>query len=104
MFKIYSPLIFILAFGCGPPSQKPKSGFETDTIETNIPEIKIPLLPEGAVTADFNGNFQPFYAYVKNVDVKTETTFIGFEGEKYPPLLIPESLGGSFKPVETGRF
>lgn len=104
MIKIQFSLILFLAFGCGPPSQKPKSIIGDDPIEKNVPEIRAPVLPEGAVTADFNGNFQPFYAFIKKVDLKTKTTFIGFEDEKQPQLIIPESLGAVLSPLKLEGF
>lgn len=97
-------MILILAFGCGSPTKKPKSVIGEDSIEKNVPEIITPFLPEGAVTADFNGNFQPFYAFVKKIDVKNEITFIGFEGEKHPQLLISESLGATLSLLKLEGF
>ncbi len=97
-------MILILAFGCGTPTQKPKSVIGDDPIEENLPGIITPILPEGAVTADFNGNFQPFYAFVEKVIAKNETTFIGFEDENLPQILIPESFGAKLSPLKLEGF
>ncbi len=56
-----------------------------------------PKLPEGAITADFFGNQDSIYAYVKKIDPINETTYVGFENEKLPEITIPESIGAELQ-------
>ncbi len=72
------------------------------------PHPKLPKntieIPEGAVTADFMGNQNSFYAYVGNIDRNKEVTSIFFENENIPQIDIPESLGATLKNLKFKNF
>lgn len=103
-------LLFILTVACGSPTKKgpvinssprterPKP---TTTIE---PVIVKPTIPPGAVIGNYNGDLNPFYARVSNVDTKNGITTISFEDRKYPDVLIPKSYGGTVSPLVLDGF
>ncbi len=83
--------IFVFLLSCGTPKKKEKNIIgdpKPVKTETTKPEI-----PEGAVTADFNGNKTPFYGFVKKVDLQKGVTTIAFEENQYPAIEIPKSYG-----------
>ena len=83
--------IFVFLLSCGTPKKKEKNIIgDPKPVKT---EITKPEIPEGAVTADFNGNKTPFYGFVKKVDLQKGITTIAFEGNQYPAIEIPKSYG-----------
>ncbi len=79
---------------------------ETEVIiakPTNIIAEKT-TLPEGAIKADFLGNRDSLYAFIKTVDASTETTFIDFENKKLPEISIPESIGAELQILKLKNF
>ncbi|HNP68460.1 MAG TPA: hypothetical protein PKH16_11180 [Aequorivita sp.] len=63
-----------------------------------------PPPPEGAIRADFIGNKDSIYAFVKEMDTSTEKTLIGFENELLPELTIPESIGAHLHLIKLKNF
>jgi len=89
-------LIFLF-FTCGTP---PKKDSQIQDEITEVKEVKepinvTPLLPEGAVTANFNGDSLFFYSYVKKNNTKNGITYISFEDELFPEIQIPKSYGAT---------
>ncbi len=78
----------------------------TDIVIDEPPVIisEKPELPEGALTADFFGNRDSVYAYIKKIDPINEITRIGFENEKLPEINIPESIGAELQLLKLKNF
>jgi len=93
----------LLLFGCKNISEKNKPPIEPVIDETSILDEK-PELPEGAITADFIGNQDSIYVFVKKIDASTESTFIGFENEELPDIIIPESIGAKLTLLKLKNF
>jgi hypothetical protein len=97
---LVSAILIAVFLGCGTPTRKPGGDIiGTSPQTTEVPpkeEIIIePVIPEGAVTANFLSGEVPFYAYVKNVDKSRGITSISFENTLLPDINIPESYGAS---------
>ncbi len=95
-----------LFFSIGCKKHGVKQQPEIDIISEEPPiviDIK-PELPEGAVTADFFGNRDSIYAFVKKIDAINEVTFIGFENEQLPEINIPESIGADLQLLKLKNF
>jgi len=101
-------LFFILLIGCGTPTKKPRNviGNEpTNTTKTIIsPTVIEPSIPKGAVVGNYNGDFNTFYATISSIDVRSETTVISFEKNKYPFLKIPKTVGGTISTLVLDGF
>ncbi len=61
-------------------------------------------LPKGAIIADFLGNQDSLYAFIKKNDTLNETTLIGFQNNKLPDITIPESIGADLYILKLKRF
>lgn len=61
-------------------------------------------LPEGAIIADFLGNRDSLYAFIKKNDTLNETTLIGFQNNKLPDISIPESIGADLYILKLQSF
>lgn len=70
---------------------------------TNVITEK-PELPEGAIIADFLGNQDSLYAFIKKRDPLNETTLIGFQNNKLPDIPIPESIGAYLNILKLKSF
>lgn len=95
-----------LFFSIGCKKHGVKQQPEIDIISEEPPivmDIK-PELPEGAVTADFFGNRDSIYAFVRKIDAINEVTFIGFENEQLPEINIPESIGAKLQILKLKNF
>ncbi|RFN59586.1 hypothetical protein [Marixanthomonas ophiurae] len=91
MKYIVISLIFIFV-SCGTPNKKEKSIIEDEPSKKEVIAIE-PVIPDGAVTADFNGNRTPFYSYVQKIDTTKALTTIAFENDQYPVIEIPKTYG-----------
>ena len=88
-FVISISFIFVY---CGTPNKKEKSVIGGEPTKKENIAIE-PVIPDGAITADFNGNRSPFYSYVKNIDSIKGITTIAFENNRYAVIKIPKSYG-----------
>ncbi len=91
------PFLFL---GCKKLGDKPQQ--ETDILLEEEPLSIINKgtnIPEGALTADFFGNSDSVYAYIKKIDPINEITHIGFENEK-----LPESIGAELQLLKLKNF
>lgn len=66
-------------------------------IEESIITTPKPILPEGAVKADFLGNRDSLYVFVRQIDTIKETSLIAFENDRLPEIIIPESRGAQLQ-------
>ncbi|MAP53903.1 MAG: hypothetical protein CL605_03285 [Altibacter sp.] len=82
---------------------EPEPKTETEAVIEN-PVISEPILPSGAVTANFITKQTPFYAYVKGVDTSLGVTEIAFEDAAIPPIRIPETVGASLSSLRFNEF
>ncbi|QQX77886.1 MULTISPECIES: hypothetical protein [Aequorivita] len=95
------PLLFL---GCKKISDKSQPPAEL-VVEESPPIInEKPELPEGALIAHFIGSQDSIYAFVKKVDLSTETTLIAFENEQLPEIVIPESIGAALHLLKLKNF
>ncbi len=113
-------LIFLSAtflfLACGTPTKKTKNIIGPNPKETNnsipkppisentTPKVIASTLPNGAVIGNYNGDLKPFYAKVDRVDIKNEITYISFEDNRFPQLLIPKTYGGTVSPLILDGF
>lgn len=81
---------------------KQDSDLKTEEPPSNIAEK--PELPEGAIIADFLGNQDSLYAFIKKNDPLNETTLIGFQNNKLPDIPIPESIGANLHVLKLKSF
>jgi len=100
---IFLAIVFLF-LGCKKFTSDSKQ--ETDIIPAEPPIVIIekPELPEGAIVADFLGNRDTLYAFIKEVDLTTQTTRIGFENKKLPEISIPESIGADLNILKLKNF
>src|SRR5690606_5363535 len=79
---------------------------ETEEISEEPPTfiIEEDELPEGSIIADFLGNQDSLYAFIKEIDPATEITLIGFENKKLPEITIPESIGAELQILKLKNF
>ncbi|PKA83237.1 hypothetical protein ATE92_1387 [Ulvibacter sp. MAR_2010_11] len=98
----------LCCYGCGSGTQKPKEniiGPNNEEIIEPIQEVVIaPVIPPGAITANFNGDDDPFYAYVKGVNMEKGITRIAFEELPNFQLAIPETYGASLQSLQFPGF
>ncbi|WP_034259651.1 hypothetical protein [Altibacter lentus] len=81
----------------------PEPNTETETV-IETPVISEPILPKGAVTANYITKKTPFYAYVKGVDKSLDITEIAFEDAAIPAIRIPETVGASLSSLRFNEF
>ena len=99
-------LLFAIRFlilGCKKISEKSPPS-ELPIQEPSTVVIEKPDLPEGAFKADFIGNQDSLYVFVRKVDTSTGTTLIGFENEQLPEIIIPESIGAQLHILKLKNF
>lgn len=95
--------ILFLLIGCKKISEN--NNQPKEVVIEKIPILdETPELPEGALIADFIGTQDSLFAFVKKVDISTETTLIGFENEKLPNIIIPESIGAALSLLKLKNF
>lgn len=99
-------LLFAIPFlflGCKKISEK-SPPLELPIQEPSTVVIEKPDLTEGAFKADFLGNQDSIYVFVRKVDASTGTTLIGFENEQLPEIIIPESIGAQLQILKLKNF
>ena len=100
----------LLLLSCGTPQPKPPVQViaPADTVSVApdpIPvEEVLPVMPKGAVSANYRSGEQGFYAYVKAVDPAKQTTLIAFEENQAPEIVISESRGAELSSLRFGEF
>ena len=67
-------------------------------------EITVPIIPDGAVFGNYNGDSIPFYARVRHVDNRGQITYIAFENDSLPQILVPKTIGGAISKVFLNGF
>tara|TARA_R110002012_G_scaffold57095_5_gene147043 strand:- start:44199 stop:44780 length:582 start_codon:yes stop_codon:yes gene_type:complete len=97
-------VIPLLYFSCKKISDKSEPPKELLIEETPSFIDEKPELPKGALTADFIGNQDSIYAFVKKVDLTSQKTLIGFENELLPEITIPESIGANLQLLKLKNF
>ncbi len=96
--------------GCGTQDSKPKTIIieenqsTTSSDSITYTEIIEPLIPEGAVSANFNGDQDSSYVYISRIDSINEMTYISFENDNYKELAVPKIQGGSISPFSMDGF
>lgn len=100
--KYLFPAILILFFSCNEFSSVDKS--ETDLLTPKTSVVPKTEIPEGALMADFIGNKDSLYAFIKEIDTSNNTTLIGFENNELPEIRIPESVGAYLKILKLKNF
>ncbi|WGF93786.1 hypothetical protein [Aequorivita marisscotiae] len=99
------PLGFcVILLGCNqiPKDKEPKLVVIPE--KSTIAVEEKPNIPESALKADFIGNTDSVYAYIKNIDTTKQITLIGFEKSKLPSIPIPESIGAEMKLLKLTNF
>lgn len=105
------PVFYFVA--CGSSSEKtntvvigdPNTPTETvSEVSVIAPETEAPILPTGAVTANFKTDNIPFYGYVKNVNKRKGITIIAFENNKAPTLVLNETYGADVSMLRFDEF
>ena len=98
--------VLLLCISCGTPTKNTKPNTnsttkaeqpkETPKVDPSqdAPKETAPILPDGAVFGNFNGDATPFFAHVTNVNTAREITSIGFQNRRYPNLEVPKTVGG----------
>lgn len=101
-------LLFLFIFGCGGTErQKPKEEIIIDTLVVDHslePKISEPTIPEGAITANFNAEAIPFYAYVEKTDTLKGMTSIAFQQNQIPSIIIPDTYGANLSYLRFPEF
>lgn len=92
--------VTFLLIGCNEYSIKNK----VEKTEPPISPKVITTIPEGAVNANFLGAQDSIYAYVKEVDMRSEKTTIAFQNNKLPKISIPESVGAELQILKLKKF
>lgn len=76
--------------------------------QPEIKKIAVPptpsSIPKGALHADFFGNQDSLYAFVKEIDLPNQITYIGFEDDSLPLIAIPESMGAKLQTIKLSIF
>ena len=109
------PLLISLFYfiACGSSSEKTNSVVigskmpQTETISEEIitePEVVMPILPIGAVSANYMADNIPFYAFVQNIDLRKGITTIAFQNNKAPSFSIKERYGATLKMLRFDEF
>lgn len=106
-------LLFLLSVTllcCGSPPHKKNNVVigpkDTNTTVVLPPKevIIAPVIPEGAVQANFISGVEEFYGYVKHVDSNKGFTTIAFEKETAPQLTIPKAYGAVLSYLRFDEF
>ncbi len=102
--KYFLLAVLFIALSCRkPPTAKPPArGPIVD--KSQALEAEKPTLPKGAIRANFDGSGDSLYVFVKEVDSASQTTLLGFEGEAFPELSIPESHGAQLQLLKLKKF
>lgn len=100
MIRLFVSMSLLWALSCGVPGSvrtviedEEPAIIETETSE--VPVIIEPILPKGAIQGNYNGDQKPFYAFVSQVDLQNEITYISFENDAFQQIKIPKSYGGT---------
>ena len=109
-FLLLISLLYIAA--CGSSSEKQNTVVigdphpKTETVsEEIIAETEVlPVLPDGAVIANYKTDKIPFYGFVKNVDIRKGVTTIAFENNKAPQLILKETYGATISMLRFDEF
>ena len=107
LFRIGICLLFL---NCGTPPQKNKNVIGNDPIEETEVEDEVevvpikPVLPKGAVTANYEAGNVPFYAFVEKIDKRNGLAIISFESDKAPTIKIPKTYGANLSMLRFPEF
>lgn len=103
-----------LVLSCvSPPKSKNKTIISPPVEDTTVPVIipkedvpiiKEPKLPKGAVIASFLSNKKPFFANVDKVDKRKGKTTIAFENGNAPKIVIPDTYGATLSTLRFDEF
>lgn len=113
MIRILVSFHLVLFLGCGAPVKRIKTVAidsqpkQTKTIPVKTdpePVVIAPVIPKGAVTGNYNGDSNPFYANVVRVNTANETTYISFENKSLSQISIPQTYGGSVSKMNLDGF
>jgi len=100
--------IIMVIFSCGAPTAKNKniigSPTKNSSVSTTVAETSNPSLHNNAVQGNFNGNNQPISSYIKKIDAYKGITTIAFENNVLPQFNIPETYGGTLRPIQLEGF
>lgn len=101
-------LLYFFILGCGGTEyQKPNEVTVVDTLQVQHSidlEINEPTTPTGAITANFNEEAIPFYAYIEETDTTEAITQIAFQKTEIPNITIPDSYGASLSYLRFPEF
>ncbi len=101
----YSFLAIVFLFlSCKEFGDEYKPEIDLNTPEPSNVIIEKIDLPEGAIIADFFGNQDSLYAFIKENDPSNEVTLISFENNKLPEISIPESIGADLHILKLKNF
>lgn len=100
MIRLFVAIPLLWTLNCGAPGPEriiieDKGPTITVKDTSDLPVIIEPVLPKGATHGNYNGDHNPFYAYVSQVDLQNEITYISFENDAYPQIKVPKSYGGT---------
>ena len=110
------PLFYFVACGSGSekknrviigspkPQPEPISEVIITTSEVITPQIVTPVLPTGAVNANFKTDNSPFYGVVQSVNKRRGTTTITFENNQAPNLVLNDTYGATLSMLRFEEF
>jgi hypothetical protein len=105
-YRLY--LFCFLILGCGGTEhQKPKEVIIVDTLVVDHsidPQLNEPVIPKGAVTANFNADAVPFYAFVQKTDTLVGVTSIAFQKADVPSIAIHDAYGAKLSYLRFPEF
>ena len=96
--------ILFLFLGCKKLGDKQQPEVDIVIEEPSIIVNEGSKLPKDALTANFTGNQDSIYAYIKKIDSINEATLIGFENELLPEINISESIGAELQILKLKNF
>ena len=111
--KIAPLLIISLFLACGSPKKSSEPVIVIPDRGESAPPPVVPKPtpppkpkgpPKGAVTANFQDNGSPIYAYVKKVNKRKGGMTIAFEGDRLPQIVINEGQSASLSTVTLKDF
>ena len=100
----------LLLISCGTPQPKDPIvviGPKDTTTVVSPPVVVVddtPIIPKGAVHANYISGEEEFYAYVKRVNSAKKTTVIGFQENTAPEIILPESFGAELSFLRFQEF
>ncbi len=107
--KLISLLVLSLAMSCGSTSNKEEPIISNDPIVTSEEEKIVvesseiePALPLGAVSGNFDGLGNPFYAHT--LPSEGNKTIVSFENNSVPSITLLESNGGKLYNLHFEEF